>query len=100
MEQSNTLFPLLCGINIECEDPVAGKGAVLGASFLTAPLCQDAAVPTNRRITGTSLLLLWWWLACIWVLGVFEEVLHHVQGRWTERRQDANVPQLERGSFI
>lgn len=60
MEQSNTLFPLLCGINIECEDPIAGKGAVLSASFLTELLCKDAPIPTNRRITGMSLLLLWW----------------------------------------
>lgn len=57
MEQSNTLFPLLGGINIECEDPIAGKGAVLSASFQTVLLCKDASVPTNRRITGVSLLL-------------------------------------------
>lgn len=29
VEQSSTLFPLLCGMNIECKDAIAGKGTVL-----------------------------------------------------------------------
>lgn len=92
VEQSSTLFSLLCGMNIECEDTIAGEGTVRSASWLMASGC-NVAFPTNWKVSGLSLLFLWQQLTSIWVL--------QPAGLTSESGgRNANVHELKIGSLL